>query len=256
MLRRSAVAKGAGETGEAAAAPPPAAPRLAVHEDIFSLMHKVEHKAKAELAGVAVARPSLEHRVDNWADTMLAATEHTVETQLASNTNVHLHMKGFITDLADEAERMDEELHERLAEATKPRPAPVVLEHRIRPPPPDTRTEWEKIEDKSDAELAEAVVASKASAIKGVEDVEGKYTKDRQKKYWDLSDQVYKLEASMRKIAPTLKQAKTTLEFSKGDMTAQHQELRDTVDHVERLSRTARKAVASVKEIGVAFNKE
>ena len=92
-----------------------------------------------------------------------------------------------------------------------------------------------------------------ATASKGVKDLEGKYTTERQKKYWNLSDQVYKLEASMRKIAPTLKQAKATLDFSKGDMTAQHQDLRDTVDHVERLSRTAQKAMASVKEIGAAF---
>ena len=148
---------------------------------------------------------------------------------------------------------MDEELHKRLAAATKPRPTPVVLEHRIPPPPPDKRTEWEKIEDKSDAELQGAILASKATASKGVKDLEGKYTTERQKKYWNLSDQVYKLEASMRKIAPTLKQAKATLDFSKGDMTAQHQDLRDTVDHVERLSRTAQKAMASVKEIGAAF---
>ena len=186
-------------------------------------------------------------------DTVLAATERTVETQLVSNTNVHLHMKGFLSDLADEAERMDEELHKRLAAATKPRPMPVVLEHRVSRPPPDTRTEWEKIEDKSDSELREAVLASKASAIKGVKDLEGKYTKERQKKYWDLSDQVYKLEASMRKIVPTIKQAKAILDLSKGDMTAQHEDLRDTVNHVERLSRTAQKAMASVKEIGAAF---
>ena len=41
--------------------------------------------------------------------------------------------------------------------------------------------------------------------------------------------------------------------MSKGDMTSQHQGLKDTVDHVERLSRTAKNAVASVKKIAEAF---
>ena len=42
--------------------------------------------------------------------------------------------------------------------------------------------------------------------MKGVEDLEGKYTQDLQK-YWDLSGRCT-MEASMRKIAPTWKEAK------------------------------------------------
>eukprot|EP00946_MAST-07B_sp_MAST-7B-sp1_P000024 g24.t1 len=250
LRRRAIVAKSGAPVAESGDS---AAPSLAVHEDIFSMIRKSLTTSTKELNDISTARPMYEHRVDDWADTMLASTKKIVETQLASNTNVHLHMKGWLTDLIEEAKSLNKELHERLVAAKKPRPAPFVLEHKVSPPPPDTRTEWEKVEDRSDAQLRDAMNASKGVAMKGVEDLEGKYTQDRQRKYWDLSDQVYKLEASMRKIAPTWKEAKDALEMSKGDMTSQHQGLKDTVDHVERLSRTAKNAVASVKKIAEAF---
>ena len=87
---------------------------------------------------------------------MLASTKKIVETQLASNANVHLHMKGWLTDLIEEAKSLSQ-ASMKVGRSKEPRPAPFVLEHRSAP----DCTEWGKVEDRVTT-VRDAMNASRA----------------------------------------------------------------------------------------------
>jgi len=231
--------------------PPP--PSLAIHEDIFHFVKIAQSEAKKNLASLASSRPDNEHRMDVWAEEGMNAVKTTIERQMQSHADLYKHMDGYLQDLLSESNQLKEELDLKLKAALQP--APMELHHRlkIKTTATDTKTPYQKIVDKADNELKTAVEAAQDVTEK-MTDKEKKYGVQRRNKYHKLGNLMYSLEKSMNELSPSLSSSQAVLGVTKGDMTSQNQELKDSVAHVEHMLKAGKVALTAAQEMKASYS--
>ena len=227
---------------------------LAIHEDIFHFVKNAESAAKLELTSIASARRENEERVDDWAKKATDAIKTTIEGQMGSHVNLQNHMSEFLSELLDESNELKKELDEKLKQHLAPEQMP--LHHHKKVAPIDNRTPYQKIMDASDDELTAAVATAQSLGTKnsiagGLKNIDPKYNAKRREKYHELGDLVYKLEHSMSELTPGVAASKALLSVTKGDVTFEHHELKDTVAHVEHMLKRGKIALDATKKMNV-----